>query len=77
MKVIHLHEKNEMIQNLYVDNPNWENHGSRQTPNKITIEEEVVQGETRRQRPLALSLRQPIVVTTEKLSISLTHSLSL
>ena len=38
--------------------------------------EEEVQGETRRQRPRALSLRQP-TITIEKLSLSLSLSLSM
>ena len=47
-----------------------ENCGSPQTPNRITIWEEEVQGETRRQRPRALSLHQ-LAVTTKRLSLSL------
>ena len=52
------------------------NHVSSQTPNKITIWEEEVHGETRRQRPRALSLHQPAVTRRNTFCISLS-SLSL
>ena len=52
------------------------NHVSSQTPNKITIWEEEVHGETRRQQPRSLSLRQLAVTNKNTFYISLS-SLSL